>query len=146
MISWSTIKTPTLSLVLFHYVILIIARRHHCKIVTFPSSTFFSLSLIGYFHYLRNCSYSRVLASPSFTCCFASIWGIYHFLHDCPYDERSSCAILSIFFSYFYSVWIQDRGVFEQMPMVFEIFCNVFISSHVVPVFPKPTNSRVFLM
>jgi len=56
----------------------------------------------------------------------------------------SSYVILSIFFSHFYLVLIQDIGVLEKLYMVFKTFCNIFISSHVILVFPKHNNSRVF--
>jgi len=59
-------------------------------------------------------------------------------------DDISSYVILSIFFSHFYLVLIQDRRVLEQLSMVFRTFYNIFISSHVILVFPKHNHSTVF--
>jgi len=40
-------------------------------------------------------------------------------------------------FSHFHLVLIQNRGVLEQLLMVFETFCNGFYLSHVILVFPE---------
>jgi len=61
-------------------------------------------------------------------------------------DYMSSYVILSIFFSHFYSVLIQVGGVLKQLTMVFKTFYNILILSHVILIFPKPNNSRVFSM
>jgi len=52
----------------------------------------------------------------------------------------SSYVIISLFFSHFSSNLTQIREVLEQLFMVYEIFGNVFILSHVILVFPKPNN------
>jgi len=60
------------------------------------------------------------------------------------FDDTSSYVILSIFFSHFYLVLIQNKRVLEHLPMVFGTFCNVLYLSHVILVFPKHNSFRVF--
>jgi len=49
----------------------------------------------------------------------------------------SSYDILNMFLSHFYLVLLQNRGVLEQLSMVFGTFCKFFYLSHVIPVFPE---------
>ena len=51
---------------------------------------------------------------------------------------------LACFFSHFQLVFIQNRGVLEQLLMVFRTFVMFSILSHVILVFLKHSNSRVF--
>ena len=52
-------------------------------------------------------------------------------------DERSSHIIFRLFFSHFSYGLTQITEVLEQLFMVYGIFCNVFISRHVILVFPE---------
>lgn len=49
--------------------------------------------------------------------------------------------ILCIFFSHFNYGLIKIIGVSEQLYMVYEIFFDIFILSHIILIFPKLDNS-----
>ena len=56
-------------------------------------------------------------------------------------DDKLSYIIFCIFFGHFSFVLIQIGGILEQLPMVYRIFYTVFISNHIIIVYPKPSNS-----
>jgi len=61
-------------------------------------------------------------------------------------DDKLSYVIFNMFFSHFQLVLFGIRGVLEQLPIGFRIFCNVYILSHIILVFPKRSSYMVFLM